>query len=204
MNLGFDINDWNEAEAKEFGEYESLTLGGHEVIIKNAGLYTGQTGNTSLKVEVDIAGDDKQAGFYQKQYDENNNADKRWPSGATKYLSLKRENLGYTKGFVKALENSNKGFELDPPKGWEQLNGLKCVGVFGLEEYEGNDGNVRTSTKLQNFRSLDKLSEVKIPRVKLLNGGTMEYDEYINNRNNNKPENVFSDDTVQIDDTFLD
>ena len=53
MNLGFDINDWNEAEAKEFGEYENLTLGGHEVVIKNAGLYTGQTGNTTLKVEVD-------------------------------------------------------------------------------------------------------------------------------------------------------
>lgn len=204
MNLGFDLKDWNEAEAKEFGEYESLTLGGHEVVIKNAGLYTGQTGNTSLKIEVDIAGNDKQAGFFQKQYDNNPLAERKWPTGAVRYMSLKKESLGYTKGFITALEKSNNGFKFDTNKGWEQLNGLKCVGVFGLEEYEGNDGNVRTSTKLQNFRSLDKLSEVKIPRVKLLNGGTMEYDEYINNRNNNKPENVFGDDTVQIDDTFLD
>ena len=204
MNLGFDLKDWNEAEAKEFGEYENLTLGGHEVVIKKAGLYTGQTGNTSLKVEVDIAGNDKQAGFFQKQYDNNPLAERKWSTGAVRYMSLKKESLGYTKGFITALEKSNNGFKFDTNKGWDQLNGLKCVGVFGLEEYEANDGNIRTSTKLQNFRSLDKLSEVKIPRVKLLNGGTMEYDEYINNRNNNKPENVFGDDTVQIDDTFLD
>lgn len=204
MNLGFDLKDWNEAESKEFGEYESLTLGAHEVVIKNAGLYTGQTGNTSLKVEVDIAGNDKQAGFFQKQYDNNILVDRKWPTGAVRYMSLKKESLGYTKGFITALEKSNNGFKFDTNKDWDQLNGLKCVGVFGLKEYESNDGNIRTSTKLQNFRSLDKLSEVKIPRVKLLNGGTMEYEEYINNRNNNKPENVFDDDTVQIDDTFLD
>ena len=41
MDLGFDLKDWQEAEAKEFGEYETLELGGHEVVIKNAGLYKG-------------------------------------------------------------------------------------------------------------------------------------------------------------------
>ena len=120
------------------------------------------------------------------------------------YLSLKKESLGYTKGTITALEKSNNGFKFDTSKGWEQLEGLKCAGVFGLEEYESNDGNIKTATKLQNFRSLDKLNEIKIPRVRLLNGGTMEYNEYINNKNNNKPENVFGDDMVQIDDTFLD
>ena len=108
MNLGFDLNDWNEVEAKEFGEFETLELGGHEVEIKKAELYTSQqSGNTSLKVEVDIAGSDKQAGFYQKQFDDNTNADKRWAAGATRYLSLKKESLGYTKGFITALEKSN-------------------------------------------------------------------------------------------------
>ena len=206
MDLGFDINDWNEAEAKEFGEFESLELGGHEVVIKNAGLYTGQTGNTSLKVEVDIAGNDKQAGFFQRQFDENNNADKRWSSGATRYMSLKKESLGYTKGFITALEKSNNGFKFDTSKGWDQINNLKCVGVFGLEQYLNNEGQTRVATKLTQFRSLDKLADIKIPNVKLLNGSTISYEEYMKNatqNTGNSPQDDFGD-TVEISDDFLD
>lgn len=205
MNLGFDLNEWNSTEAKEFGEYERLELGGHEVVIKTAELYENPVShNKSLKVTVDIAGNDKQAGFFQKQYDDNNNADKKWSNGATRYMSLKSEHLAYTKGFITALEKSNTNFKFDTSKGWDQLVNLKCAGVFGLEEYEKQDGTVGTSTRLQNFRSLDKLNEIKIPRVKLLGGGTCDYDEYKTNKNNNKIENVFGDDTVQIDSDFLD
>ena len=204
MNLGFDLKDWNEAEAKEFGEFESLELGGHEVIIKNAGLYTGQTGNTSLKVEVDIAGNDKQAGFFQKQFDDNTSMEKKWPAGATRYMSLKKESLGYTKGFITALEKSNNGFKFDTSKGWEQLKGLKCAGVFGVEQYLNNEGQTKVATKLTQFRSLDKLANIKIPNVKLLNGSTIPYEEYMKGSNNtNAPEEIFSD-TVQIDENFLD
>lgn len=205
MNLGFDINEWNEAEAKEFGEFERLELGGHEVVIKTAELYENPVShNKSLKVTVDIAGNDKQACYFQKQFDDNNNADKKWSNGATRYMSLKKESLGYTKGFITALEKSNTNFKFDTSKGWEQLVNLKCAGVFGLEEYEKQDGTVGTSTRLQNFRSLDKLNEIKIPKVKLLNGGTVDYEEYIMHRNNNKPENVFGEDTVEISADFLD
>ena len=204
MNLGIDLKEWEETEAKEFGEYERLELGGHEVVIKTAELYENPISrNKSLKVTVDIAGNDKQAGFFQKQYDDNNNADKKWSNGATRYMSLKSEHLAYTKGFITALEKSNANFKFDTSKGWEQLVNLKCAGVFGLEEYEKQDGTIGTTTKLQNFRSLDKLSEIKIPRVKLLGGGTCDYDEYKAHKNDNKIESVFGDDTVQIDEIFL-
>ncbi len=208
MNLGFDLNDWNEVEAKEFGEFETLELGGHEVVIKKAELYKSQqSGNTSLKVEVDIAGNDKQAGFYQKQFDDNTNADKKWAAGATRYLSLKKESLGYTKGFITALEKSNNNFKFDTSKGWEQLNGLKCAGVFGLEEYLDNEGQKRTATKLTQFRSLDKLNEIKIPKVKLLNGVYVDYETYTSqNTNNNNNDDPFGDlnDVVEISENFLD
>lgn len=207
MNLGFDLKEWEETEAKEFGEYERLELGGHEVVIKTAELYENAIShNKSLKVTVDIAGNDKQAGFFQKQYDDNNNADKKWANGATRYMSLKSEHLAYTKGFITALEKSNSNFKFDTSKGWEQLVNLKCAGVFGLEEYEKQDGTVGTTTKLQNFRSLDKLNEIKIPRVKLLAGGTMDYEEYIKNGGNksNDPASVFGDGTIEISDNFLD
>lgn len=188
MNLGFDINDWNNTEAKEFGGFETLKLGGHEVVIKEASLYTSDiSGNTSLKVEVDIAGNDEQKGFFQKQYDNNDNANKKWSNGATRYLSLKKESLAYTKGFISALENSNNGFNFDTSKDWSQLKGLKCAGVFGLEEYEKEDGTIGTATKLTQFRSLDKLSEIKIPKVKKLDGSYIEYENY--NTNNNYTDN---------------
>ena len=203
MNLGFDINEWNEVEAKEFGEFEKLELGGHEVVIKTAELYENPVShNKSLKVTVDIACNDKQAGYFQKQYDDNNSADKKWNNGATRYMSLKKEHLAYTKGFITALEKSNNNFKFDTSKGWEQLVNLKCAGVFGLEEYEKQDGTIGTSTRLQNFRSLDKLNEIKIPRVKLLNGGTIEYDKYVPNNSTNNPSEIFGD-TVEISDDFL-
>ena len=72
MNLGFDVKDWEEAEAKEVGEFEVLELGGHEVVIKDARIYESEfSGNQSLKVCVDIAGNDKQKGYFEKQLREN-------------------------------------------------------------------------------------------------------------------------------------
>lgn len=187
--MNFNVNLWDETEAKEFGEFENLELGGHEIVILDAREYTSEiSGNTSLKVSVDIAGKDKQVGFFKKQYEENTAEDKKWPTGAVKYLSLKDEQLAYLKGFITCLEKSNSNFKFNVKGNWEQLKGLKCAGVFGLEEYTKQDGTTGTATKLIQFRSLDKLSEIKIPRVKLLDGSYMEFEDY-KNRVNNTPSN---------------
>ena len=203
--LGISIEDWNEVQAIEMGEFETLELGGHEVTIIGAGLYTSDiTGNTSLKVGVDISGNDKQKGYFRKQYDENTAQDKKWPTGAVRYLSLKKESLAYTKGFITSLEKSNSNFKFDTSKGWEQIKGLKCCGVFGLEEYQNDKGETKTGIKLVQFRSLDKLSEVKIPKVKLLDGTFVDYEEYKNkNRNGEELKKDFGD-IVEISDDFLD
>lgn len=177
--MNFNKNIWNETEAKEFGEFESLELGGHEIIIMDAREYTSPiTGNVSLKVSIDIAGSDKQAGFFKKQYDESTAVDKKWPSGATKYMSLKDEQIAFLKGFITSVEKSNSGFKFDINGNWEQLKNKKLAGVFGLEEYEKQDGNIATVVKLTQFRSLDKLSEIKIPKVKLINGAYVDYNKY--------------------------
>lgn len=199
MDLGFDLKEWNEVEPIELGDREVLELGGHEIVITDASLYTSEiSGNTSLKICVDIAGNDKQKGFFQKQYDNNTLSEKKWPTGATRYLSLKKESLGYTKGFITALEKSNKGFKFDTSKNWSQLYNLKCAGIFGLEEYQDNEGNTKTATKLTQFRSLDKLKDIQIPRVKLLDGTYVDYADYKSNRTNKQQENPF-DDVVEID-----
>ena len=179
--MNFDLDLFEKTEAKEFGEFTPLALGGHEIKILDAREHTSEfSGKTSLRICVDIAGKDEQAGYFKKQYDENNNADKKWSNGATKYLSLADEQIAYLKGFITAVEKSNPSFKFNVKGNWDQLKGLKLAGQFGLEEYQDSEGEVRTATKLVQFRSLDKLNDIKIPKVKLLDGSFMDYEDWKN------------------------
>lgn len=185
--MNIDKNLWNTTEAIESGEFKTLSLGGHKLVIKKAEPYTSPVSqNTSLKIEVDIAKGDDFEGYFQKQFDDNNNADKKWNNGGTKYLSLKADQMGYLKGFITALEKSNASFKFNLDGEWKQLEGLVIAGVFGWEEYTKQDGSVGLATKLTQFRSIDKLSEIKIPRVKTLQGDYVDYDLYVANRESNQ------------------
>lgn len=187
--------------------YEKIILGGHKGIIKNVEEYTSAiSGNTSLKVEVDTATDDKQPNYFQKQYDENTNMDKKWSTSGTKYVSLKEDEncIKMLKAFLTSVENSNNGFTYDWNKDVDQLKGKKVGLVFGLEEYENDKGETKTATKLTQFRSIDKVYNAKIPNVRLLNGSYIEYDKYNSNTTNNSdPFNDFGN-VVEINDSILD
>ena len=191
--MNFNKELFTKTEAIESGDFESLELGGHEIVIKDVREHLSDfSHNISLKVSVDIAGDDKQKDYFKKQYENNTNKDKKWSNSATKYLSLKDESLGFLKGFITAVEKSNSNFKFDVNGDWKQLNGLKLAGQFGLEEYQKEDGTIGTVTKLIQFRSLDKLSEIKIPRVKKIDGTYVKYEEYKNNTSSaNKLEKTF-------------
>ena len=188
-------------------EFERLELGGHKGIIKSVEEYTSTiSGNTSLKVEVDTATDDKQPNYFQKQYDENTNADKRWSSSGTKYVSLKQDDncIKMLKAFITSVENSNPNFTYDWNKDVDQLKGKKVGLVFGLEEYENDKGETKTATKLTQFRSIDKVDNAKIPNVRLLNGSYIEYDKYNSNTTNNSNPFEGLEDVVEIGENFLD
>lgn len=196
-------NKYEEVQVNN--EFERLELGGHKGIIKNVEEYTSTiSGNTSLKVEVDTALDDKQPKYFQEQYDNNTDMNKKWSTGATKYVSLKEDEncVKMLKGFITAVENSNNGFEYNWDKDIDQLKGKKVGLVFGLEEYEDQEGKLKTATKLTQFRSIDKVDNVKIPRVKLLDGTFIDYEEYSKPNNANPFEGM--EDVVEIDDAFLD
>lgn len=195
--LNIDKKVWEKTEAKEFGEYENLELGGHEIVIRSADKYTGKTGNESLRVQVDIAKGDKQEGFFQKQFDNDTRTDKTWSNSATKYYSLKEENLSMLKGFITAVENSNKGFKFDMDE--TKLAGKKVAGQFGWEEYQKQDGSIGVATKLVQIRSIDKLDEIKIPKVKKLDGSFIDYEEYKNHRATASAEEVFGSSIVETD-----
>lgn len=181
-------NNYEEVEVKEYQEYEKLELGGHICVIKSASEYTSYTGNVSLKVEIDTDIKDKQPNYFDKQYKNDTREYKKWSNCATKYISLREDEtcVAMLRSFITATENSNNNFIFD----WEDENNLKSlfnkkiVGVFGIEEYLKQDGTVGQAIKLIQFRSLDKLNEIKIPKVKLLNGSKVDYEEYINKQSN--------------------
>ena len=195
-------SNWDTVEVMEF-DYTPIELGGHKGIIMKAEEYTSpQSGKTSLKVSVDTAKDDKQPEYFKKQYENDTRIDRKYPNGAIKYVPLGEEEnqIKMLKSFITAYENSN-GCQFDWNKDWEQLKGKKIGLVFGMEEYESQDGTLKTNNKLREFRSIDKIDNIKIPKVKLLDGSFMEYEDY-KNRSVNTAKDIF-DDVVEISDDQL-
>lgn len=187
-------NIYDEIEIKEFS-YTPLELGAHKGIIKKVEEYTSDfSGNTSLKVYVDTASDDKQPNYFMEQFKNDTRPDKKYPNSAIKYVSLREDEtcVRMLKSFLTCIEKSNSNFKFDWNKEVDQLNNKKIGLVFGLEEYEKQDGSVGTTTKLVQFRSLDKLSEITIPKVKKLDGSYVEYEKYQPTTNNNINSNLES------------
>lgn len=194
-------NNYDNIQVNE--DYTPISLGGHKGIIMGVEEYTSpMTNNTSLKVSVDTDKDDTQPGYFAEQYKSDTRPDKKWSNSAIKYVSLGEEEnqVKMLKGFLTAVENSNNGFKYDWNKEVSQLKGKKVGIVFGLEEYQNQQGETKTRSKLTQFRSIDKMDNIKIPKVKLLDGTTIEYEEY-KNRNNDltqKAVDVFGSDVVEI------
>lgn len=198
----------NYDEVQVNQEFERLEVGGHKGIIKKVEEYTSTiSGNTSLKVEVDTAKDDKQPEYFQQQFDNNTTPDKKWSTAGTKYVSLREDEtcVRMLKAFITSVENSNPGFAYDWNKEIDQLNGKKVGLLVGQEEYEDNEGKTKLATKVVQFRSIDKVENLQPPKVKLLDGSFVDYNEYSKEKEtkNTSVDDVFGD-SIEIDDGFLD
>lgn len=184
-------SNWDTVEVMEF-DHSPIELGGHKGIIMKAEEYTSDfSGKKSLKVYVDTASDDKQPEYFKKQYENDTRIDRKWSNSAIKYISLGEEEnqVKMLKSFITAYENSN-GCQFDWSKDWEQLKGKKIGLVFGQEEYTSQDGTTKLATKLNQFRSIDKVDNAKIPKVKMLDGSYVEYEEYMESKEGNKTNEV--------------
>ena len=184
-------------------EFEKLELGGHKGIIIKAEEYTSDfSGKKSLKVYVDTASDDKQPEYFKKQYENDTRIDRKYPNGAIKYVPLGEEEnqIKMLKSFITAYENSN-GCQFDWNKDWDQLKGKKIGIIFGQEEYTSQDGTTKLATKLNQFRSIDKIDNIKIPKVKKLDNSYVDYEEYISKNNSNSTTDTVSNlfgDVVEV------
>lgn len=152
------------------GEYEALTIGGHICKIIRAVLQKTTTGKEIFILQFDIA-EGEFTNYYQRNYDrrKEGNSEAKW-QGLYRQLT-EGKSLPFFKGMVEAIEKSNN-FKWDWKE--ESLKGKVFGGVFGEEEYEGNDGKVHTSVKCRFVRTVEavKTGKFSMPEKKLLSSNS--------------------------------
>ena len=167
---------------------ERLKLGGHICKILEAGIETktSQKDGKSfemLVIKFDIEAPDEQAGFYNNKFNEDAKADAlnaKW-RGFHRITVPTNDSEDFVKSrfkaFTTSVEESNPGYKWN----WEEntLVGKVFGGVFGYEEFTALDGNVITSTKIRYVKSTEKINEVEIPKVKLVDNTLISYEDYI-------------------------
>ena len=177
-------------ETPVLGEFTPINLGGHKLVIMKVEEVTASNGNQYIKVSFDTAKDDAQPNYYSNAYKQDTRDNKKW-SGVTTVFPTDRD--GKTsksfKTFCTAVEHSNAGFKMVwGDKFCDALKGKAIGGVFGEEEYVGNDRTIKTARKLFWFRGTDKVMDAEIPAKR-----TVDAPQQANTDWMNIPDNVEDD-----------
>ena len=172
--------DFDQVQAA--GGFPTVELGGHILIIQDIRVETTTTGLQRIVLKYDMHTTDKQAGFFQSAYDNDNRSPKKYRGVHNQVMFNKN---GSTNAFFKqltdAIKASNPGWEVpfddNDPNNIKFRNGFKnkLVGaVFGREQYENySTGELKFAIKIFNFESVSKIKEgVEVPKDKLLNPGS--------------------------------
>ena len=159
---------YEQAEAFT-GNFERLEPGGYICQILDVKAEEKDYG-TLLRVAFDIAeGDNK--GYFRQLFDKRKESydNPKWPNGGMYYQTVKSDDLRFFKGFITAIEESNSGYKWN----WDEntLKGKVFGGIFGEEEYENNNGEIKAAIKCRWVRSADKVrsGDFEIPEKKALN-----------------------------------
>ena len=156
------INDWENI--KENSDFKRLEPGAYICAIKAV---EDVPEKEYLKIYFDIVkGDNK--GYFQKLYDSDTRKDKKWPIAGTLIRSYKESALSMFKGFITAIEKSNKNYK------WsfdEKSLVKKYIGlIIADEEYLNQKGQKRVRNYVASVRSLESIEkgDFTIPALKEL------------------------------------
>ena len=156
------INDWENI--KESSDFKRLEAGAYVCAIKAV---EDVPEKEYLKIYFDIVkGDDK--GYFQKLYDSDTRKEKKWPIAGTLIRSYKESALSMFKGFITAVEKSNKNYKWDFN---EKSLVKKYIGlIIGDEEYLTQKGANRVRNYVASVRSLEAIEkgDFTIPALKEL------------------------------------
>lgn len=156
------IENWENIQ--ESTSFKRLTPNGYIVKLLNI---EDHPDNEYLKIYFDIVkGDDK--GYFKKQYDGDTRKERKWPNAGTFIRSYKDSAASMFKGFINAIEKSNKGYQWNFD---EKTLVNKVVGlIIADEQYQNQKGQVRVRNYVAAVRSVETIEkgEYEIPALKEL------------------------------------
>lgn len=152
-----------------------LKAGGYVLNIMNVKKTTSKAGSSMFEISFDIF-EGEFANFYAEKYRKNTSPSRKW--GGKYYMVLpdkgNQTQAAYEKRlrtfteFMADIEESNEGYTWN----WreESLQGKKVGGIFGREQFQGNDNALHFSTKLFWFASVETIrkGDFSVPEDRLL------------------------------------
>lgn len=142
----------------EAGEFKKLPAGIYGVKLTSV---KDNANDKYFEITCDIV-KGEYAGYFKAQVDAG------LKDGSKTIRSYTDKALPFFKAFITAVEKTNPGYKWD----WDEtkLVGKNVVAVFGDEEFEDKNGNVKIGIKLVEFRSLDAWKEgrITVPPLKKL------------------------------------
>lgn len=164
--------NWDNTQAFD-GSFEQMTPGGHICRITGARV-EAPFGSEQLVLALDVQEGSKYDGFYAKLFKDrqSQNPSAKWPCVFRQFtLTADGDASPYFKGLIKCVEESNAGYRWN----WQEATLKdKLIGViFREEEFEAQDGTIKTAIRPAFIRSVAKIREgVDVPEIKRLNGKT--------------------------------
>ena len=160
-------------EAQASGDFTPVRCGGHYCIIKDVSEKKSKTDKDMIVVQFDFCDPDDQAGYFQKSFDEDFRAEKKWPFQGTRYLLVydyrdPRRTSRDFKTFCSLVEKSNNyTIRWGCPDWGKQFVGKQVGAVFGEVESEYN-GRIKVRPEIRYFCSIDRVKDIPIPESKML------------------------------------
>ena len=151
-------------QAVASGGFKSITAGTHKVKILKAIDTKSKAGQPMLVLNCDIA-DGEFKDYYRKAYDykKQNYGSATWGCIIRKLCDEDdKKTIGYFKGMMTAIENSNPGYVWDDTWDENTLRNKVACGVFDYDKPWQNDkGEMVQTVKIQSLRSIDMLGKVE-------------------------------------------
>lgn len=156
---------YRNAEASSGTDFERLPAGGYVCSILKVEDHATEE-KPYLRIVYDI-----REGEYANYYSDEWGKDNEWAHDSRHYYSDRA--MGMFKGFLKAIDESNgTDFELQAETGFDEQRLVgKAIGyIIGEEEYEANDGSIKTRLRVRGTRSIQiiRQGKFKFPEIKRL------------------------------------
>ena len=162
--------------SKRRASFEQLPKGAYVIKITGAKEETWPSGDSVLRIAFDIA-EGEYKGFYQRQFDANTSADRKWPIDAVFNLNIptdSSEDYVWTNWntFFADLEDSNAGFKFTGDL--KKLKGKIVGGLFhNKQTVSKKDGRVFDHIVMKWTRPADDIRSgrpIKLPNDVLKSG----------------------------------